>query len=67
MEEERQENIVKKIQDVPGKLEEKDLSAEKVEIVEQEDFIDIIYLEKEEEQEDTDIKKLKYIKNLVNK
>ena len=33
MEEERQENIVKKIQDVPGKLEEKDLSAEKVEIV----------------------------------
>lgn len=67
MEEEKQENIVKKIQDVPGKLEEKDLSAEKVEIVEQEDFIDIIYLEKEEEQEDTDIKKLKYIKNLVNK
>lgn len=67
MEEERQENIVKKIQDVPGKLEEKDLSAEKVEIVEQEDLIDIIYLEKEEEQEDTDIKKLKYIKNLVNK
>jgi len=67
VEEERQENIVKKIQDVPGKLEEKDLSAEKVEIVEQEDLIDIIYLEKEEEQEDTDIKKLKYIKNLVNK
>ena len=61
MEEERQENIVKKIQDVPGKLEEKDLSAEKVEIVEQEDFIDIIYLEKEEEQKDIDIKKFKYI------
>ena len=58
MEEERQENIVKKIQDVPGKLEEKDLSVEKVEIVEQEDFINIIYLEKEEEQEDTDIKKI---------
>jgi hypothetical protein len=61
VEEERQENIVKKIQDVPGKLEEKDLSAEKVEIVEQEDFIDIIYLEKEEEQKDIDIKKFKYI------
>ena len=58
MEEERQENIVKKIQDVRGKLEEKDLSVEKVEIVEQEDFTDIIYLEKEEEQEDTDIKKI---------
>jgi hypothetical protein len=58
VEEERQENIVKKIQDVRGKLEEKDLSVEKVEIVEQEDFIDIIYLEKEEEQEDTDIKKI---------
>ena len=57
MEEERQENIVKKIQDVRGKLEEKDLSVEKVEIVELEDFTDIIYLEKEEEQEDTDIKK----------
>ncbi len=58
MEEERQENIVKKIQDVRGKLEEKDLSVEKVEIVEQEDFTDIIYLEKEEEQENTDIKKI---------
>lgn len=58
MEEERQENIVKKIQDVLGKLEEKDLSVEKVEIVEQEDSTDIIYLEKEEEQEDTDIKKI---------
>ena len=58
MEEERQKNIVKKIQDVRGKLEEKDLSVEKVEIVEQEDFTDIIYLEKEEEQEDTDIKKI---------
>jgi hypothetical protein len=58
VEEERQENIVKKIQDVRGKLEEKDLSVEKVEIVEQEDFTDIIYLEKEEEQEDTDIKKI---------
>ena len=58
MEKERQENIVKKIQDVRGKLEEKDLSVEKVEIVEQEDFTDIIYLEKEEEQEDTDIKKI---------
>jgi len=57
VEEERQENIVKKIQDVRGKLEEKDLSVEKVEIVELEDFTDIIYLEKEEEQEDTDIKK----------
>lgn len=58
MEEERQENIVKKIRDVLGKLEKKDHSVEKVEIVEQEDFADIIYLEKEEEQEDTDIKKI---------
>jgi len=55
VEEERQENIVKKIRDVLGKLEKKDHSVEKVEIVEQEDFADIIYLEKEEEQEDTDI------------